>query len=109
MMRTWRVEQPGPVETGPVAMWQEPIPVPATGESLVWVLSCGVCRTDLHVVEGDLPVHRQRVTPGHEIAAEVVSVPDGCTDVTVGDRVGVPWLRHACGVCRYCRRGAECR
>ncbi|MFE6922438.1 zinc-binding alcohol dehydrogenase family protein [Nocardia sp. NPDC057663] len=106
-MRIWRVEQPGPVGTGPVAMWQEPIPVPAAGELLVRVLSCGVCRTDLHVVEGDLPVHRQRVTPGHEIVAEVVSVPDGCADVTVGDRVGVPWLRHTCGVCRYCRRGAE--
>ncbi|MEU4651943.1 zinc-binding alcohol dehydrogenase family protein [Nocardia fluminea] len=106
-MRVWRVPQPGPVATGPLRMGREPVPVPGPGELLVRVLSCGVCRTDLHVVEGDLPVHRQAVTPGHEVVAEVVAVPDGCTDVAAGDRVGVAWLRHTCGQCRYCRRGAE--
>ncbi|MFG2447377.1 zinc-binding alcohol dehydrogenase family protein [Nocardia fluminea] len=106
-MRVWRVQRPGPVVTGPLRMGREPVPVPEPGELLVRVLSCGVCRTDLHVVEGDLPVHRQAVTPGHEVVAEVVAVPDGCTDVAVGDRVGVAWLRHTCGQCRYCRRGAE--
>lgn len=107
MMRVWRVEQPGPISGGPLRMRNEPIPVPGPGEMLVRVLACGVCRTDLHVVEGDLPIHRQQVTPGHEVVAEIVSVPDGCVDVAVGDRVGVPWLRYTCGVCRYCRRGAE--
>lgn len=107
MMRVWRVRRPGPVATGPLRIGREPVPVPEPGELLVRVLSCGVCRTDLHVVEGDLPVHRQGVTPGHEVVAEVVAVPDGCTDVAVGDRVGVAWLRHTCGHCRYCRRGAE--
>ncbi|MGW4633491.1 zinc-binding alcohol dehydrogenase family protein [Nocardia sp. NPDC004415] len=106
-MRIWRVGRPGPVGTGPIAMAAEPVPVPGPGELLVRVLACGVCRTDLHVVEGDLPVRRRRVTPGHEVVAEVVSVPDGCDGVAVGDRVGVPWLRHTCGVCRYCLRGAE--
>ncbi|MGW6621947.1 zinc-binding alcohol dehydrogenase family protein [Nocardia sp. NPDC055002] len=106
-MRVWRVRQPGPVATGPLRMGREPVPVPKPGELLVRVLSCGVCRTDLHVVEGDLPVHRQGVTPGHEVVAEVVAVADGCSDVAVGDRVGVAWLRHTCGHCRYCRRGAE--
>ncbi|WP_328715941.1 zinc-binding alcohol dehydrogenase family protein [Nocardia salmonicida] len=106
-MRVWRVRRPGPVATGPLRIGREPVPVPEPGELLVRVLSCGVCRTDLHVVEGDLPVHRQGVTPGHEVVAEVVAVPDGCTDVAVGDRVGVAWLRHTCGHCRYCRRGAE--
>ncbi|MFI1235882.1 zinc-binding alcohol dehydrogenase family protein [Nocardia salmonicida] len=106
-MRVWRVRRPGPIATGPLRMGREPVPVPESGELLVRVLSCGVCRTDLHVVEGDLPVHRQAVTPGHEVVAEVVVVPDGCTDVAVGDRVGVAWLRHTCGHCRYCRRGAE--
>ncbi|MEU4813715.1 zinc-binding alcohol dehydrogenase family protein [Nocardia fluminea] len=106
-MRVWRVQRPGPVATGPLRMGREAVPVPEPGELLVRVLSCGVCRTDLHVVEGDLPVHRQAVTPGHEVVAEVVAVPDGCTDVAVGDRVGVAWLRHTCGQCRYCRRGAE--
>lgn len=107
MMRVWRVRRPGPIATGPLRMGREPVPVPEPGELLVRVLSCGVCRTDLHVVEGDLPVHRQGVTPGHEVVAEVVAVPDGRTDVAVGDRVGVAWLRHTCGQCRYCRRGAE--
>ncbi|MFC9659975.1 zinc-binding alcohol dehydrogenase family protein [Nocardia sp. NPDC127606] len=106
-MRVWRVHRPGPVATRPLRMGYEPIPTPAPGELLVRVLSCGVCRTDLHVAEGDLPVHRPRVTPGHEVVAEVVSVPDGCTDIAVGDRVGVAWLRYTCGVCRYCARGAE--
>ncbi|MGS2811404.1 zinc-binding alcohol dehydrogenase family protein [Nocardia sp. MW-W600-9] len=106
-MRSWRVRNPGPIGTAPLRLGEEPIPVPAANELLVRVLSCGVCRTDLHVVEGDLPVHRKRVTPGHEVVAEVVSIPDGCADVAVGDRVGIPWLRHTCGVCRYCLRGAE--
>ncbi|MFJ2666355.1 zinc-binding alcohol dehydrogenase family protein [Nocardia fluminea] len=106
-MRAWRVRRPGPVATEPLRMGREPVPVPQPGELLVRVLSCGVCRTDLHVVEGDLPVHRQEVTPGHEVVAEVVAVAEGCTDVAVGDRVGVAWLRHTCGHCRYCTRGAE--
>jgi alcohol dehydrogenase, propanol-preferring len=107
MMRIWRVRQPGPISTGPLRMREEPIPVPAPSELLVRVLACGVCRTDLHVAEGDLPVHRPEVTPGHEVVAEVVSVPDGCVEVAVGDRVGIPWLRHTCGVCRFCLRGSE--
>lgn len=103
-MRAWRVGTPGPADGAPVRAQAEPIPVPAAGELLVRVLACGVCRTDLHVVEGDLPVHRPGVVPGHEIVAEVVC---GAGDFAPGDRVGIPWLRHTCGVCRYCRRGAE--
>ncbi len=82
-------------------------PEPTENQLLVRVLACGVCRTDLHVVEGDLAVHRHSVVPGHEIVGEVVAVPDDRTDFTVGDRVGIPWLRYTCGACRYCRRGAE--
>lgn len=107
MMRSWRVLRPGPIGTSPLQLGREPIPEPAKDELLVRVLSCGVCRTDLHVVEGDLPVHRKQVTPGHEVVAEVVSIPEGCAIVAVGDRVGIPWLRHTCGECRYCLRGAE--
>lgn len=108
MMRAWRAVRPGPVgSSAPLRFGAEPMPSPVAGELLVRVLACGVCRTDLHVVEGDLPVHRRAVTPGHEVVAEVVSVPDGDGDVAVGDRVGIPWLRHTCGVCRYCLRGAE--
>jgi propanol-preferring alcohol dehydrogenase len=84
------------------------IPQPSSDELLVAVRACGVCRTDLHVTEGDLAVHRLRVTPGHEVVGEVVAVgSEAGGDFAVGDRVGVAWLRHTCGVCEYCRRGAE--
>ncbi|MEU3013839.1 zinc-binding alcohol dehydrogenase family protein [Nocardia asteroides] len=107
-MRVWRVGRPGPVGSStPLRYGDEPVPVVTGDELLVRVLSCGVCRTDLHVVEGDLPVHRETVTPGHEVVAEVVSVPEGCDTISVGERVGIPWLRYTCGVCRYCLRGAE--
>jgi propanol-preferring alcohol dehydrogenase len=68
------------------------------------VLACGVCRTDLHVAEGELPVHRPGVVPGHEVVGEVVVAAGG---FAVGDRVGIAWLRYTCGTCPYCRRGAE--
>lgn len=72
------------------------------------VLACGVCRTDLHVTEGDLPVHRVGVIPGHEVVGEVVALGSGnSTEFDIGDRVGIAWLRHTCGECRYCLRGAE--
>jgi propanol-preferring alcohol dehydrogenase len=84
------------------------IPQPSSDELLVAVRACGVCRTDLHVTEGDLAVHRPHVTPGHEVVGEVVAVgSEAGGDFAVGDRVGVAWLRHTCGVCEYCRRGAE--
>jgi propanol-preferring alcohol dehydrogenase len=90
--------------TEPLRLCDEPQPVPAADEVLVRVLACGVCRTDLHVSEGDLDVHRPSVVPGHEVVGEVVS---GGSRFAVGDRIGIAWLRHTCGECRYCRRGAE--
>ncbi len=85
-----------------------PIPQPGPGELLVAVLACGVCRTDLHVTEGDLAVHRPHVTPGHEVVGEVVGIGPGVDgDFATGDRVGIAWLRHTCGQCQYCLRGAE--
>ena len=69
--------------------------------------TCGVCRTDLHVAEGDLPVRRDHVVPGHEVVGEVVELGDGATRFDVGDRVGIAWLRATCGRCRFCRRGDE--
>ena len=80
---------------------------PAPGELLVQVLACAVCRTDLHVSEGDLPVHREHVTPGHMVVGPVVDLGDGVTDYVAGDRVGVAWLRYTDGTCVYCRRGNE--
>ncbi|MCE7004674.1 zinc-binding alcohol dehydrogenase family protein [Kibdelosporangium philippinense] len=102
--RVWRVTRPGPIADGPASQGVEPIPVPRDGELLVRVLACGVCRTDLHVAEGDLPVHRQQVVPGHEIVGEVVTAAG---DFQPGDRVGIAWLRQTCGHCTYCVRGAE--
>jgi propanol-preferring alcohol dehydrogenase len=83
------------------------VPKPAAGELLVAVRACGVCRTDLHVAEGDLPVHHPGVTPGHEVVGEVVALGPGAGGFAVGDRVGIAWLRHTCGRCVYCRRGDE--
>src|SRR5580692_9029736 len=107
-MHAWRVRRPGPMNTEPLEYVSAPVPRPAPSELLVAVHACGVCRTDLHVTEGDLPVHRDRVTPGHEVIGEVVEVgADAGDEFAVGDRVGIAWLRHTCGVCRYCRRGDE--
>ena len=107
-MRAWRVRRPGPMDTRPLEQVTTEVPRPEPPELLVAVRACGVCRTDLHVTEGDLPVHRERVTPGHEVVGEVVEVGGQAGDgFAVGDRVGIAWLRHTCGVCKYCRRGNE--
>jgi propanol-preferring alcohol dehydrogenase len=109
MMTAWRVSAPGPMSTGPLQRVSAEVPHPGPGELLVAVRVCGVCRTDLHVTEGDLPVHRPHVIPGHEVVGEVVEIgPDPDAPVfAVGDRVGIAWLRHTCGSCRYCRAGRE--
>jgi propanol-preferring alcohol dehydrogenase len=84
-----------------------PLPEPGPGELLLRVLACGVCRTDLHVTEGDLPPHLPGVTPGHEVVGEVVELGPRATGFAVGDKAGAAWLRWTCGVCKYCRSGAE--
>jgi propanol-preferring alcohol dehydrogenase len=103
-VRAWRVERPGPAATGPLVERDLPVPVPARGELLVRVRACGVCRTDLHVAEGDLPVHRPGVVPGHEVVGVVEQAAGEFAD---GDLVGIAWLRHTCGTCRFCVRGRE--
>src|SRR5580692_12274531 len=94
-MRAWVVSEPGPIETGPLRYVEKPVPVPAPGELLVQVLACAVCRTDLHVSEGDLPVHREHVTPGHMVVGLVAGLGEGAAadGYAEGDRVGVAWLR----------------
>lgn len=82
-------------------------PQPGRGQVAVRVHACGVCRTDLHVVDGELPQARSPIVPGHEIVGTVAEVGDAVTAVAVGDRIGVPWLGSTCGVCRYCRAGQE--
>jgi alcohol dehydrogenase, propanol-preferring len=107
-MRTWRVRTPGPMHTRPLDFVRTDVPEPADGEILVAVRACGVCRTDLHVTEGDLPAHRPHVTPGHEVVGEVAAAGPGDTEgYAIGDLVGVAWLRHTCGRCRFCTRGQE--
>lgn len=106
-MAAWEVTEPGPVESEPLRLVRRPVPEPGPGELLVRVLACGVCRTDLHVAEGDLPVHRPGVVPGHEVVGEVVGAGRDVEDAPLGSRVGVAWLRHTCGECRFCRLGNE--
>jgi propanol-preferring alcohol dehydrogenase len=106
-MHAWVVHSPGPIETSPLSYERKPIPRPRPGELLVRVRTCGVCRTDLHVSEGDLTPHSAKITPGHEIVATVVGLGPDVSGYSIGDRVGVAWLRSTCGTCKYCLRGAE--
>jgi propanol-preferring alcohol dehydrogenase len=106
-MRAFRVTHPRPAIEGPLEPVDAVVPEPAADELLVAVLACGVCRTDLHVAEGDLPVHLPGVVPGHEVVGRVVAAGARAVGFAEGDRVGVAWLRRTCGACRFCRRGAE--
>lgn len=106
-MRAWKVDAPRAIADAPLRLEDVPEPEPGPGEILVEVRTCGVCRTDLHVVEGDLPVRREHVVPGHEVVGEVVASGSGVTRFERGQRVGVAWLRSTCGSCRFCRRGDE--
>jgi alcohol dehydrogenase, propanol-preferring len=106
-MRAWAVERPGPIDGGPLVPVSRPVPEPRPGQVRVRVRTCGVCRTDLHVAEGDLPVHRPGVVPGHEVVGTVDAAGPGAARFAPGERVGVPWLAHTCGTCRFCRRGDE--
>jgi alcohol dehydrogenase, propanol-preferring len=114
-MRAWHVEAPGPVTGHPLRLsTTDDIPEPGPGELLLKVLACGVCRTDLHVTEGDLPPHRPGVTPGHEVVGEVTAVGENIAagggepgGFRVGDRAGAAWLRWTDQECKFCRRGAE--
>lgn len=83
-----------------------PRPKPATGEILIAVSACGVCRTDLHIIDGEIPA-RYPVIPGHEVVGKVLEVGNEVSSFEVGDRVGVPWLGATCGICQYCREGRE--
>jgi propanol-preferring alcohol dehydrogenase len=106
-MRAWEVHEPGAIEGAPLALTERAKPVPGAGEVLVAVEVCAVCRTDLHVAEGDLAPRRPNVVPGHEVVGRVEALGRGVTTLREGDRVGVAWLHRACGVCRFCLRGAE--
>ena len=91
----------------PLTLEQRPVPEPGAGEVLVRVSACGVCRTDLHVVDGDLAEPRLPVVPGHEVVGRVAALGAGVERFRAGERVGIPWLGWTCGTCRYCRSGRE--
>lgn len=102
-MRAMVLEAPG----APLALRERPDPVPGAGEVRVKVSACGVCRTDLHVLDGELPGVAYPIVPGHEIVGRVDAIGSGVTTLGIGARVGIPWLGHTCGVCRFCRDGME--
>ena len=91
----------------PLRRTELPDPIPGPGEIRARVLACGVCRTDLHVVDGELPDPRTPIIPGHEIVGRIDAIGAGVEGLKVGDRVGVPWLGHTCGVCPYCASQRE--
>ncbi|GHF79476.1 alcohol dehydrogenase [Streptomyces thermodiastaticus] len=104
VMRAWVVSAHHPGKVEPAEL---PVPIPSGDELLVRVTACGVCRTDLHVRDGDLPAHRQRVVPGHEVVGEVVATGPDAAGWEPGTRAGIAWLRRTCGTCTYCVRGQE--
>jgi alcohol dehydrogenase, propanol-preferring len=106
-MRAMVLQQPAPIETNPLRLMDRPRPVAGTGEILVRVTVCGVCRTDLHVTEGELARKHASIVPGHEIVGVVERLGPDCRRFAVGDRVGIAWLRETDGTCRYCRSGRE--
>lgn len=106
-MQAWVVGAPAPIGAGPLRRVERPLPEPGPGQVRVRIRCCGVCRTDLHLAEGDLPPRRSAVVPGHEVVGEVEAAGPGARRFAVGDRIGVAWLGGTDGSCRFCRRGDE--
>jgi propanol-preferring alcohol dehydrogenase len=106
-VRAWVVERPGPVAEGPLRAVTLPDPDPGPGEVRLRVTACGVCRTDLHLAEGDLAPRRPRTVPGHEVVGVVEAAGPGADRFAPGERIGIAWLRGTCGRCRWCRTGRE--
>jgi propanol-preferring alcohol dehydrogenase len=106
-MKAMILPAPAPVEERPLQIQEVPVPEPGPRVVLIRVEVCGVCRTDLHVVEGELRPHRPGIVPGHEVIGRVESLGPGSARFRSGNRVGAAWLHASCGVCPYCRRGDE--
>jgi propanol-preferring alcohol dehydrogenase len=106
-MKAWAVDRPGPVDSHPLVAIDRPVPDPQPHQIRVQIRVCGVCRTDLHLAEGDLTPKGPLVVPGHEVVGVVDALGRDVTTLAHGDRVGIPWLAHTDGTCQYCRRGDE--
>jgi propanol-preferring alcohol dehydrogenase len=106
-MLAWQVAPPAPIGHKPLRLVRRAVPRPGPEDLLIRVTACAVCRADLHLVEGDLPLHRSPIVPGHEIVGRVVDAGLAVKGFTADERVGVAWLRSTCSKCMYCRRGAE--
>lgn len=106
-MRAQVLRAAAPIATAPLELVERPVPEPGPGQVRIAVAACGCCRTDLHVVEGDLELTHLPVTPGHQVVGTVDALGPDCTRRAMGDRVGVTWLYRTDGVCQYCRRGEE--
>jgi alcohol dehydrogenase, propanol-preferring len=107
LMDVWAVDRPGPIDQGPLQRVRRTVPEPGPGEVLVKVEACGICRTDLHLCEGDLEPRRPGVVPGHQVVGPVVDRGAGADRFANEDRVGIAWLRGTCGSCEFCRAGSE--
>ncbi len=106
-MRACILRNPRPVGESPLELVDVPTPAHGPGDVLIRVHACGVCRTDLHVVEGELPVRRSPVVPGHQVVGTISAVGPGVSGRSAGECVGVAWLNHTCGACRFCASGRE--
>lgn len=106
-MKACVLKQPALVETSPLEYRDVPKPEPIGNEILIRVHTCGICRTDLHVVEGELPKRKGQIIPGHQVVGTVEALGEHSNLFPLGTRVGIPWLHRTCGICRYCSRGAE--
>lgn len=106
-MKACLLRQPAHIETNPLEFTDVPMPQPGQGEALVRIHCCGVCRTDLHVIEGELPSRKSPVIPGHQVVGIVEKLGPGAGKLRAGARVGIAWLHRTDGTCEYCRAGAE--
>jgi len=106
-MKACLLEHPAPIETSPLKYIEVQKPAPAAGQLLIRVSCCAICRTDLHVVEGELPPRKSPVIPGHQVVGAIEKAGDGARRFRIGARVGVAWLHQVDGTCAYCVRGEE--
>jgi propanol-preferring alcohol dehydrogenase len=106
-MKAMVLREIAPIESSPLHLEEWPDPLPGAGEVRIKVACCAICRTDLHVIEGELPRRKMPVIPGHQVIGVVEALGPDCRRLAIGQRIGIAWLRHTCGVCEYCTTGRE--